>query len=1515
MPPPSSPRTPVAPCSPPPAPSSQPRSRLFAFLTSALRPLPSIPPRPQHSSRLPSPVPRLLLLLLLLSSFILQPSSFSTPPPWWTTRGVLDPNATPDDYAPANAGQLKNMAKALYDEIEFRVPGGPSPALYSHMEALVPGPDDYVVINLGQLKHVMKPFYDFLAPFGGPAVPWPAPGPATDDYAPANLGQLKNVFAQLDPASLLAAPAMADDSDGDGLTNAEEIVVGTDPYTPNTVIHGAGTIVTKGIGVYRAKNGVTGFLGQNRYLKEEYTDNLNFDSTDGAGTRTVWTRTETTIKVVNTEGGVVSSSQHLHQEGYTVVAGVTYPHTVFDSQTTSGTPVLLSRTVGGLTDNIQSDALRTSTTLNGPFSGGSTATYSELFDDARLNKLILGDLKTHPFPAPAASPASPDWGQHHWYWPPAPYRYYWNDLPCAAGNPLQFYPYSAIRFFYPPQGSGLVNSVARNKLQFALKVDNPQPGVVYVKRGVMVWRPQNGLMGNGTVVNTVNLMVKGGAGGPVVYSPAWIMEARGGYGRLDVVDSGAYLNLAGVSESEENNYGAKVIGAGTSVGISFGVGASGAAEAFRVRFHLRQGDPAHAYVRRPAPSTVQVPWDVPFEIYHSSDPNWEFGADAPGVYVIEQVTSVLIGGQDIVVDREYVTVTVVDFTKLQISSADSPPRAIEDTTSPDEPRTAANTLYLCEDPTGFTTLNIQGWWEPESTGNAECKWVIQEINDSSGTPSGRWESGYGTFSANPAVSIFNGNTPGTAREFKVTGWYDCNADNVLDPGEPSRQVFVTVLKVELDGLRVYDPKLENAGNAEIKYKIDGPASGFTPRLELTVMDGASEVASIVQKTSASPAIGTEITKNWDGKWGSKKDGTDTVHKGKLADPKKNKIELKVYESATATAAICTKEYDLYVVRLGALEMGFLDDQEVTYHKKTKDDTDNYQFTDNSGFANDVVWKMEHIDFLKPAGPVCRTEARKEQTSTGESYADTDNATGRTGTEAYFDEDGDGGYTAGLRQANFPPQTPTANKDVSGGIENARYNRPAVYVRNRPVKIWFKFGAQAMSDLTLADCDVGYPVAAHPIWVAGKFGGADMGRDATASMPSKATDADAIRNIDPAGGPYKLKSAAILPNTVGYNIETIEFTFKYNKKGESYEDTNGNGTYDAGETITRDNGNGTYDEELVDVPGKQTTTHLVYRLANSPHYASMDFSARPAPFNEKLEQLFLKIVDFTCAWGQAAGAGTESEVFESYWNNAKFWTPFVPDGALPALKPDHSNGFKGVGDPTEEARLDAWINSPMCYTYRHDLGAGQTVNGWLDDNYARCGGWSPVLRTFMATHGLASDEQVMPAMKWRFVSNTGIVSFEDYVAAENHKNTGKRPGGAAAQPGDIWYKPLGIWVSAHGQANPYFDNSRYLHSFWITSATKTDHVFAIHGGRYYDGSYEHAGGANYATINAMADVGISHYYYHEMWTCDPAGVFQDTTAMMPLERIWWPIDPFFGWSPFWHLLKVKQDPAADEMQEP
>jgi hypothetical protein len=677
---------------------------------------------------------------------------------------------------------------------------------------------------------------------------------------------------------------------------------------------------------------------------------------------------------------------------------------------------------------------------------------------------------------------------------------------------------------------------------------------------------------------------------------------------------------------------------------------------------------------------------------------------------------------------------------------------------------------------------------------------------------------------------------------------------------------ISVMKVELDGLRVYDPKLENAGNSEIKYKIYGPASGFMPRIELTVMDGATEVACIVRKTDASPVIGAGITTNWDGKWGTTKAGTNTAHKGKLADPKQYKMELMVYESAAATTATWTNKFDLYVVRLGTLTMRFIDDQEVTYHKQTSADLpgltamDNFPFTDPTDFDKDVIWKMEHIDYIKRAGPVTNTEARIEQTPTGESYADTDNVAGRTGTEPYFDADSNGVYTVGLRQSNFPPQTPTTNKNVSGGIERARYNRPAVYVRNSPLKIACKFGTQAKSDVTLADCAVGYPVAALPICVVGKFGGADMGRDNS----DPATDGDAMRNINPVGGPYKLKSTATLTNTVGYGVETIAFTFKYNKTGESYVDANGNGSYDTGETVSNDNGNGTYDEELVDIPGKQTTTHLVYRLAAGPTAQALTGG-----------RLWLKIVDFTCKW--ANGQTTPEQVFDKIWNTDNFWTPFVA-----GPKPDNANGFHGVGDQAEMARTNRWGDSPMCYTYRHDLGSGQTVDEALDLNYARCGGWSRILPAFTGTQGYELRPLTLQMLYRR--DRGGVITYHNAAAIAS--------GGNAV--GDVLYvdgwfvgdDPVtnpdghtGIKVAAtvSGQGNPaggpvdpntgpwlasYFNN----HAVTFYDGNGNGVYEPALGERIYDGSYDHtiASGAlnraGYVSLKGLEDAAITHYVY-------------------------------------------------------
>jgi len=458
-------------------------------------------------------------------------------------------------------------------------------------------------------------------------------------------------------------------------------------------------------------------------------------------------------------------------------------------------------------------------------------------------------------------------------------------------------------------------------------------------------------------------------------------------------------------------------------------------------------------------------------------------------------------------------------------------------------------------------------------------------------------------------------------------------------------------------------------------------------------------------------------------------------------------------------------------------------------------------------------------------------------------------------------------------------------NLSAGIQNfirqlklvpfatVRFNRPVVYVRDKEITVSFKLGNHAISDITHTDVNVSYPLTDYNIRVVGEYRGDSM-------TPTN--------NLIANGGPYEMTSQAKLPERVGYDVEEITFRFQYH-------DTDA--------------------DVWLDIPGKQTTSHLVYRLAAAP----TDFAKQ-----QGAGDLYLKIVDFTCDW--AKDTTTPEEVFAEIWNGSNFWTPFQGNPLEPDR--DSDNAFIGKGDPVESARQDAWNKAPMAYTFRHNLGPGQTVNNWLDHNYARCGGWVPVLRTFAGTHGLDTEEKRIPPMRWRFVDGaSGDVLFVNYADALDLKNNNKRPGGEDAEVGDTWYRPYGIWVNAHGQANPYTNDpvwnpnpplmqvggSNKLVSFWelyyppfSNIPESTDHVLLKYNGRYYDPSYEHTGGISYASINQWADASISYYYYHRKFTSDAHGVYQDTTLSMDIKGIWLLND--------WHELRAVRFAQAIDKDE-
>jgi hypothetical protein len=166
----------------------------------------------------------LLTLLIALACGVL----FAQGPGWWMERDVIVPGADADDFAAVNQGQLKNITWRAYLELEAKLAGGAGPAIEDLIDSWVtlptgipaPGPnaDDFAAANLGQAKALAKPFYDRLIAAGqieynaqqdtsrylwlpledqeGPGrYPWDRATAAADDHALINIGQVKNLFS------------------------------------------------------------------------------------------------------------------------------------------------------------------------------------------------------------------------------------------------------------------------------------------------------------------------------------------------------------------------------------------------------------------------------------------------------------------------------------------------------------------------------------------------------------------------------------------------------------------------------------------------------------------------------------------------------------------------------------------------------------------------------------------------------------------------------------------------------------------------------------------------------------------------------------------------------------------------------------------------------------------------------------------------------------------------------------------------------------------------------------------------------------------------------------------------------------------------------------------------------------------------------------------------------------------------------------------------------------------------
>ena len=82
-------------------------------------------------------------------------------PQWWIDRAVIDQQATVNDYAAVNTGQLKWMASKAAEHLDAHLRGGAGQEV-TDLVSSFSTVNNYHVINLGQLKNVAKPFYDRL---------------------------------------------------------------------------------------------------------------------------------------------------------------------------------------------------------------------------------------------------------------------------------------------------------------------------------------------------------------------------------------------------------------------------------------------------------------------------------------------------------------------------------------------------------------------------------------------------------------------------------------------------------------------------------------------------------------------------------------------------------------------------------------------------------------------------------------------------------------------------------------------------------------------------------------------------------------------------------------------------------------------------------------------------------------------------------------------------------------------------------------------------------------------------------------------------------------------------------------------------------------------------------------------------------------------------------------------------------------------------------------------------------
>lgn len=199
-----------------------------------------------------------LLPVLVASSLTL--SADANDPAWWSKRNAILVSSSPPETV-AVQGQAKHVAFQAYRELEEMLAplGGAGPAIRDMVasEWFNESSADTSILRIGQLKTMAAPFYRRMAELNitpgnlqfHASLPWDVhlESAKESENAIAVLGQIKHVFSfDLDTDADEIADwwerrhwgnldqAGSDDSDDDGVANAEEFKKGTNPLSADT---------------------------------------------------------------------------------------------------------------------------------------------------------------------------------------------------------------------------------------------------------------------------------------------------------------------------------------------------------------------------------------------------------------------------------------------------------------------------------------------------------------------------------------------------------------------------------------------------------------------------------------------------------------------------------------------------------------------------------------------------------------------------------------------------------------------------------------------------------------------------------------------------------------------------------------------------------------------------------------------------------------------------------------------------------------------------------------------------------------------------------------------------------------------------------------------------------------------------------------------------------------------------------------------------------------------------------